>query len=93
MPLRNVRILLLVLLALEAALLLFGPQGGDHRPAIESALAAGEKPEWWDAAAMGIRSAAWINGGLLILLLLTSNWWTSPLTKFPISNLQSPISR
>lgn len=76
MSLRNVRILLLVLLALDAALLIFGPQTRDHQPAIDAALAAKDKPEWWDSAAMGIRYAAWINGGLLGLLLATSAWWT-----------------
>ena len=91
MSLRNVRILLLALLALEAALLLFGPQARDHLPAIQSALAANGKPEWWDDAAMGLRYAAWINIGLLILLLVTSKWWTRPFSKSPISNLKSQI--
>src|SRR5436189_1558735 len=80
MILRNVRILLVALLALEGALLLFGPQSRDHLPAIQSALAANGKPEWWDDAAMGIRYAAWINLALLILLLLTSKRWTRPLS-------------
>lgn len=76
MSLRKVRLLLLVLIALEAALLLFGPQTRDHLPAIEAALAAKQKPEWWDDAAMGVRCAAWINLGLIGLLLLTSHLWS-----------------
>ena len=93
MILRNVRILLVALLALEGALLLFGPQSRDHLPAIQSALAANGKPEWWDDAAMGIRYAAWINLALLILLLLTSKHWTRPLSssiEHPASSVQRP---
>jgi hypothetical protein len=92
MSLRNVRILLLVLIALEAALLIFGPQAGDHLPAIEAALTAKARPPWWDDAAMGVRYAAWINLGLLLLLLGTSQWWTRPSTAPQISNLKSQIS-
>lgn len=76
MSLRFVRILLLVLLALEIALLIYGPQTRDHAPAIQAALAAKDKPEWWDDAAMGVRYAAWINVGLILLVLATSKWWT-----------------
>lgn len=81
MSLRTVRILLVLLLALDAALLLFGPQTRDHLPALQAAMAAKEKPEWWDDAALGIRHAAWINGGLLLVLLATSQWWARPMTK------------
>lgn len=87
MSLRNVRILLLVLIALTGALLLFGPQTKDHLPAIQAALAAKDKPDWDDDASMGIRYAAWINLAILFVLLGTSQWWAKLFT-----NLQSQIS-
>ena len=92
MSLRSTRILLAVLLALEAALLLFGPQLRDHQPAIEAALAAKEKPDWWDDAAVGIHYAAWINAGLLLVLLLTAKWWAGSLSAFrlPPSAFETP---
>ncbi|QIF05431.1 hypothetical protein [Roseimicrobium sp. ORNL1] len=91
MSLRLVRILLLVLIALEGALLLFGPQTKDHLPAIQEALAAKEKPDWDDDASMGIRYAAWINLALLLVLLGTAQWWAKPFTnlKSQISNFKS----
>src|SRR3954470_24531254 len=92
MSLRYVRLLLLALLALEAALLVFGPQARDHLPAIQSAFAANGKPEWWDDAAMGIRYAAWINLALLILLLVTTKQWTRPLSNSQPSTLNSQPS-
>ena len=78
MSLRFVRILLLVLLVLEVTLLIFGPQTRDHAPAIQAALAAKDKPDWWDDAAMGVRYAAWVNAGLIVLLAATSAWWARP---------------
>ncbi len=91
---RIVRIVLAVLLALEVALLLLGPQAGEHRRLIDEALASGKRPEWWNDAAMGIRYAAWINGGLLLLLLATVKWWTRPLAMSapggPESSVQNP---
>ncbi|RBP37407.1 hypothetical protein DES53_114145 [Roseimicrobium gellanilyticum] len=81
MSLRSVRILLLVLIALEGALLVFGPQAKDHLPAIQAALAAKEKPDWDDDASMGIRYAAWINLVLLLVLLGTAQWWAKPFSK------------
>ena len=65
MSLRSVRTLLLVLLALEAALLLSGPQPSPP-----------PKDEWWADAITGLRLAAWINSGLLLVLIATSNLWT-----------------
>lgn len=78
MPLLLVRILLLVLIALEGALLVFGPQPEDHLPEIQAALAAKDKPDWEDDASMGIRYAAWINLALLFVLLGTAQWWAKP---------------
>lgn len=81
MSLSLTRIVLLVLMALEGALLVFGPQAKDHLPAMEAALAAKEKPDWDDDASMGIRYAAWINLALLLGLLGTSRWWAKPWQK------------
>ncbi|HSJ02292.1 MAG TPA: hypothetical protein VK956_07545, partial [Verrucomicrobium sp.] len=92
MSLRLVRILLLVLIALEGALLVFGPQIKDHLPAIEAALAADKKPDWEDDASLGIRYAAWINLGLLLALLATSKWWARPFSK-PKSKYSEPGKR
>ena len=89
MNLRAARIILVALLALELALLIFGPQVKDHFPDIAAADAAGIRPEWWHDAAMGVRYAAWINGALLVLLIATAKWWTQPL---PPALLRSPIS-
>jgi len=89
MNLRAARIVLVALLALEIALLVFGPQARDHLPGIAAADAAGKRPDWWDDAAMGVRSAAWINAGLLAVLLASAAGWTRPL---PSSHLPSPIS-
>ncbi len=75
MKLRAVPIVLLILLAVELALLIFGPQSRDHLPEIAQAAASGHKTDWWDDAAMGVRYAAWINAGLIGALLLTSKWW------------------
>src|SRR4051812_49427323 len=88
MSLRSVRILLLVLIALEGTLLIFGPQTQDHLPAIESALSLKQRPEWWDDAAIGIRYTAWINLALLLVLLTTRKWWTRPVSASPISSVQ-----
>ena len=90
MKLRTIRIILLVLLALEIVLLVIGPQAKDHLPQIEAALANKEKPGWWDDAAMGVRYAAWINAGLIGSLLLTLKWWTR---SFAQSEVQSPEFR
>lgn len=79
MNLRAARFVLAALLAFEVALLLFGPQAGDHLPGITAAEAEGKRPDWWDDAAMGVRYAAWINAGLLVLLTATSGIWTLPL--------------
>lgn len=86
MSLRHVRLLLLALIALEVALLIWGPHAADHLPAIQASLAAKQKPEWWDNAAMGIRYAAWINLGLFSLFLITSQWWTRPVEKSRVQN-------
>lgn len=86
---RHNRLILSVLIALEAALLLLGPQPREHLPVVEAALAAGQKPDWWDDAALGMHYAAWINIGLLSLLLLTSKWWTRPFTPPEVSTLKS----
>ena len=75
---RVVRIILLALLALEIALLVFGPRTRDHLPNIYSAIDAGKRPDWWDDAAMGVRYAAWINAALIVVLLATSISWTRP---------------
>ena len=94
MSLRTVRILLIVLIVLEGALLIFGPQAKDHLPAVQEALATKEKPDWWDDAALGVRYAAWINLALLLALLATAQWWARPLASAAsqISNLKSQIS-
>lgn len=92
MSLRIVRILLLVLIALEGALLLFGPQTKDHLPAIQAALAAKVKPDWDDDASMGIRYAAWINLALLLVLLGTSKWWARPFPHHQLETEGTPAS-
>ena len=88
--LKLARGILVVLLLLEAVLLMFGPHLSDHLPKINTALAAGKRPDWWDDAAIGIHYAAWINAVLIVLLLITSKWWTRPTSL--ISNLKSQIS-
>ncbi len=93
MPLLLVRILLLALLALEGALLAWGPQERDHRPAVEAALKAGDKPHWEDDASLGIRYAAWINLALLGVLLVTAQWWARPLTPSTASPRGRPAGR
>ena len=75
MSLRAVRIILLALIAAELALLVLGPQKKDHAAAIQAAEAACKRPDWWDDAAMGIRYAAWVNVGLLSLLLASAKRW------------------
>jgi hypothetical protein len=87
---RLARGILFILLLLEAALLIFGPHVSGHLPKINAALAAGKRPDWWDDAAIGIHYAALINAVLIVLLLITSKWWTRPTS--PFSNLKSPIS-
>ncbi|HEY2574115.1 MAG TPA: hypothetical protein VGH65_08600 [Verrucomicrobiaceae bacterium] len=91
MRLRIARITLAVLLALEIALLVFGPQSKDHLPDISAAEAAGKRPGWWDDAAMGLRYAAWINLGLLMVLLATAKSWTRPLSPAPLRTLNSEL--
>lgn len=91
MKLRGVHFVLLVLLVVEALLLAFGPQTKDHLPAIADAAASGHKTDWWDDAAMGVRYAAWINVGLLNVLLLTTKWWTRGFAGDVIQNLKSKI--
>ena len=88
---RAVRIILLVLLALEIALLVFGPRTGDHLPNIYSAIDAGKRPDWWDDAAMGVRYAAWINAGLIAVLLATSKFWTRPFQNSQVPDSKSEI--
>jgi hypothetical protein len=86
MSLRNVRILLLALIALEAALLIFGPE-----TPIAATEAAQKNLRWWMDAVQGIHLAAWINLGFLILLLATSRWWTRPVSSrvhHPASSIQ-----
>jgi hypothetical protein len=83
---RAARLILVALLAAEAALLVFGPQAGDHLPAIAAAEADGKRPDWWHDAAMGVRYAAWISAGLLGVLLLTASGWTRSLSVPAIPN-------
>ncbi|MFZ4765020.1 MAG: hypothetical protein ACOYMN_08700 [Roseimicrobium sp.] len=85
----RVRFLLAVLVALEVAWLCFASSAQDHAAAVEAALAAGKRPDWWDDAVLGMRYAAGINAGLLSLLLLTSGWWTRSLT--PTSEIAAPL--
>jgi hypothetical protein len=74
---RNIcRLILLVLLVLEAALLIFGPQLSEHLPKVNTALADGKRPDWWDDACIGIHYAALVNAVLIVLLLVTSKLWT-----------------
>lgn len=73
--LRPVLAALLGLLALEAAVLIYGPHTGPHLRDIATALAADKRPDWWDDAALGVHYAALINAGLLVLLLVTSRFW------------------
>jgi len=78
MTLKIVRLILLALLLGEAAVLVFGPQAGVHQEAIAKALAANDKVDWWDDAALGVRQAAWLNVAVLALLLAGSAWWARP---------------
>jgi len=78
MSLKIARFILLALILGEGALLILGPQVKDHLPAIDAALAAHDKPDWWDDAALGVRYAAWINLVALGALLVTSQWWMRP---------------
>ena len=91
MKLRAVHIVLLILLAAELALLIFGPQSRDHLPEIAKAAASGHKTDWWDDAAMGVRYAAWINAGLIGALLLTSKWWARGIATTENGNRKSEI--
>ncbi|MEZ0387980.1 MAG: hypothetical protein ACAI34_12975, partial [Verrucomicrobium sp.] len=75
----------LALNCILAALVLFnvwllrkGPQVAEHSRHITQALAAGEKPEWWDDAAIGVHYGAWIGLGGWAVLLLTQRWWARP---------------
>lgn len=72
-------------MVLLGIILLAGPQTKDHLPAIEAALAAGDKPDWWDDAAMGVRAAAWINLVLLGLILAVSPLWLRKLSDADVS--------
>ncbi|TLD71617.1 hypothetical protein FEM03_05610 [Phragmitibacter flavus] len=85
MSLRIVRLVLLALLLATVAILIFGPDSKDHVKDIEKALDAGKKVDWWDDAAIGVRYAAWINLGLLTVLLATSGFWG--ITKDAISKV------
>lgn len=93
MKLRAVHFVLLVLLVNEALLLVFGPQANDHLPAIAEAATSGHKTDWWDDAAMGVRYAAWINAGLIGLLLLTSKWWTRGFADAGIEKRKTDIGK
>ena len=91
MKLRAVHLVLLILLAAELVLLIFGPQSRDHLPEISKAAASGHKTDWWDDAAMGVRYAAWISAGLIGGLLLTTKFWTRALSGSSIRNPKSEI--
>lgn len=75
--------LLMLLLALEVALLVWGPEAAEHRRDIAKALARGTRVDWWDDAALGLRYAAWVNLGVLAVLLATVRGWVFPATKEP----------
>ncbi|WP_038163528.1 hypothetical protein [Verrucomicrobium sp. BvORR106] len=59
----------------DVALLLWGPRPAEHKAAIATALAAGDKPDWWHDAAMGIHYGAWVGLVGWILLVAAHKVW------------------
>lgn len=67
---------LALLVILEVCIIGFGPSLKEHLAEIQKSLAANDRPEWWDDAAVGVHYGAWLGLIGLIPLLLTTRWWT-----------------
>ncbi|WP_050024338.1 hypothetical protein [Verrucomicrobium sp. BvORR034] len=77
----------------DGALLIWGPRPVEHQAAITAALAAGEKPDWWHDAAMGIHYGAWIGLAGWILLTGTHRIWARGWERAPSGqSADRPIS-
>lgn len=74
-------IVLALLVLLEVGIIGFGPSLKEHLAEIQKSLAANDRPEWWDDAAVGVYYGAWLGLIGLIPLLLTTRWWTRPFSK------------
>ena len=74
-PVGRIRLLLVVLMLVEAAILVGGPSFTAARAEITAATAAGEDIPWEADADVGIHLAAWINLGLLGLLAALAPLW------------------
>ncbi|CAN5888891.1 hypothetical protein BH11VER1_BH11VER1_00150 [soil metagenome] len=87
-------IVLALLVILEVGILSFGPSLKEHLTEIQKSLAANDRPEWWDDAAVGVYYGAWLGLIGLIPLLLTTRWWTRSFSEIhPSSFIPHPSSR
>ena len=91
---RALPILFGALILAAVLVLVLGPDAAAARQELAAASAAGAQPSWEVDADTGIHLAAWINLGLLVLLLLTSRWWARPFedgaSRAPASTIQPP---
>lgn len=68
-------VVLTALILGNTTLLIWGPRPGEHQAAIATALATGEKPDWWHDAAMGIHYGACMGVAGWLLLAITRKVW------------------
>jgi hypothetical protein len=91
-PANLARLLIAILIAVEAAVLMFGPDVAAAKKEIAEAVAANQDTPWEADADIGIHYAAWINLALLVVLLATAQWWTRPFQPSPLSTQHSALS-
>lgn len=93
-PAGRMRLILGGLIVAELALITCGPSASAAKKAIAEAAAAGTSAPWEADADLGIRYAAVINLGLLILFASTAPIWLRPATaiqlRTPNSELRTP---
>jgi hypothetical protein len=82
------RLLIAILIAAEAAVLMFGPDVVAAKKEIAEAAATNQDTPWEADADIGIHYAAWINLTLLIVLLASARWWTRPFRASPDSGFR-----
>ena len=82
-PVGLARCLLGLLMLVEVAILVAGPDFGAARAEVAEAVRAGKQPQWEPLADTGIHLAAWLNLALAVILFVAAPIWVRPLAQLP----------